>query len=84
MYAVLLDRIKRMAEGPLRVLLLSVLEDAAIAEKYKKAPAAMSYHHAFLGGLLEHVLSLVELGDQLCDHYGESAPRSVGGGIGAA
>jgi len=71
MYAVLLDRLKRMAEGPLRVLLLSVLEDPSIAEKYKKAPAAMSYHHAFLGGLLEHVLSLVELGDQLCDHYGD-------------
>jgi 3'-5' exoribonuclease len=71
MYAVLLDRMKRMAEGPLRVLLLSVLEDPTIAEKYKKAPAAMSYHHAFLGGLLEHVLSLVELGDQLCDHYGD-------------
>jgi 3'-5' exoribonuclease len=29
----------------------------------------MSYHHAFLGGLLEHVLSLVQLGDQVCDHY---------------
>jgi 3'-5' exoribonuclease len=29
----------------------------------------MSYHHSFLGGLLEHVLSLVQLGDRLCDHY---------------
>jgi 3'-5' exoribonuclease len=29
----------------------------------------MSYHHAYLGGLLEHVLSLVELGDLTCDHY---------------
>ncbi len=69
MYAALLERVKRMGEGPLRALLLSILEDPSIAEKYKQAPAAMSYHHAFLGGLLEHVLSLVELGDQLCDHY---------------
>ncbi|MGA2077628.1 MAG: HD domain-containing protein [Terriglobia bacterium] len=69
MYAALLDRVKRMGEGPLRELLLSILEDPSIAEKYQQAPAAMSYHHAFLGGLLEHVLSLVELGDQLCDHY---------------
>jgi 3'-5' exoribonuclease len=51
------------------MLLLTILEDPAIAEKYKRAPAAMSYHHAFLGGLLEHVLSLVQLGDQVCDHY---------------
>jgi 3'-5' exoribonuclease len=46
------------------------MEDPLIREKYKKAPAAMSYHHAFLGGLLEHVLSLVQFGDQVCDHYG--------------
>jgi len=69
MYAVLLDRLHRMPGGPLRELLLAVVEDQAIAEKYQRAPAAMSYHHAYLGGLLEHVLSLVQLGDQLCDHY---------------
>ena len=69
MYATLLDRLRRVPEGPLRVLLLSVMEDPAVSEKYKRAPAAMSYHHAFLGGLLEHVLSLVQLGDQVCDHY---------------
>jgi 3'-5' exoribonuclease len=51
------------------MLLLTIMEDPSIAEKYKRAPAAMSYHHAFLGGLLEHVLSLVQLGDQVCDHY---------------
>ncbi len=69
MYATLLDRLRRMPEGPLRMLLLTIMEDPSIAEKYKRAPAAMSYHHAFLGGLLEHVLSLVQLGDQVCDHY---------------
>ena len=69
MYAALLERLRRMAEGPLRALLLSILEDPSIAEKYQRAPAAMSYHHAFLGGLIEHVLSLVQLGDQVCDHY---------------
>jgi 3'-5' exoribonuclease len=69
MYATLVDRLRRVPEGPLRVLLLSILEDPSMAEKYKSAPAAMSYHHAFLGGLLEHALSLVQLGDQVCDHY---------------
>jgi len=69
MYAALLERVRRMPEGPLRELVLAVLEDPSIAEKYQRAPAAMSYHHAYLGGLLEHVLSLVQLGDQLCDHY---------------
>ncbi|HLY63663.1 MAG TPA: HD domain-containing protein [Terriglobia bacterium] len=70
MYANLLERLRRVPEGPLRSLLLAVLEDPEIAEKYKMVPAATSFHHAYLGGLLEHVTSLVELGDRLCDHYG--------------
>lgn len=69
MYAALLERVRSMSEGPLRVLLLSILEDTALAERYKLSPAAMSYHHAFLGGLLEHVSSLVALGDAVADHY---------------
>ena len=69
MYAALLERVRRMSEGPLRALLLSVLEDGPLAEKYKLAPAAMSYHHAFLGGLLEHVSSVIALADRVADHY---------------
>lgn len=69
MYAALLTRLRRMPEGPLRQLLLSVLEDPAIAAKYKLAPAATTFHHAYLGGLLEHVLSLTGLADLVADHY---------------
>lgn len=69
MFAELLTRLHAMPEGPLRALLLAVMEDPAVAGKYKLAPAAMSYHHAYLGGLVEHVLSLVTLADHVCDHY---------------
>jgi 3'-5' exoribonuclease len=69
MYSKLLERVRRMDEGPLRRLLLAVTEDPAIAEKFRQAPAATSYHHAYLGGLVEHVLSLIELGDAIADHY---------------
>lgn len=69
MLAELLARIRQIAEAPMRTLLLALLEDPAIAEKYKLAPAAMSYHHAYLGGLIEHVLSLIGLADKICDHY---------------
>jgi len=69
MYTKLLERLRRMPEGPLRALLLAVIEDPAIAGKLKLAPAAASYHHAYLGGLLEHVSSLTDLGDLVCDHY---------------
>jgi 3'-5' exoribonuclease len=69
MYSVLTARLARMPEGPIRSLLLSVVEDPALAPKLKLAPAAMSYHHAYLGGLLEHICSLLELGDRVADHY---------------
>ncbi|HUU13340.1 MAG TPA: HD domain-containing protein [Terriglobia bacterium] len=69
MYAALLGRVRELPPGPVGTLLLAVLEDPAIAERFKLAPAAMSYHHAYLGGLVEHVLSLVELADQVCGHY---------------
>jgi 3'-5' exoribonuclease len=69
MYARLLERLRRMPEGPLRRLVLAVTEDQGIAEKFKLAPAAIRYHHAYLGGLLEQVVSLVELGDKVSDHY---------------
>lgn len=35
----------------------------------REHPAAKSMHHAYRGGLLEHVVSMAELGDRLCDHY---------------
>ncbi len=39
----------------------SFLDDPEIAVRYRRAPAAKSIHHAYLGGLLEHVLSLCNL-----------------------
>jgi len=68
-YAALVERVGRMPEGPIRVLLLTVTEDPEIARRYKLAPAATLYHHAYIGGLLDHVSSLVEIGDLVCDHY---------------
>ncbi len=69
MYTTLVERARQMTDEPLRALVLAVVEDPAIAPKFKLAPAATSYHHAFLGGLLEHVLSLIALGDQVTAHY---------------
>jgi 3'-5' exoribonuclease len=52
-------------------LLESVINDPAIVPKLKRAPAAMSMHHAFVGGLLEHTVSLISLGRAVAEHYPE-------------
>ena len=41
----------------------------AIAQAYREAPAARQLHHAWLGGLLEHVVSLLGLADRVAAHY---------------
>lgn len=49
--------------------LLSIFEDPDISKRFKRAPAAKTNHHAWIGGLLEHVLHLCELGKDVLKHY---------------
>jgi 3'-5' exoribonuclease len=45
------------------------MDDESIALPYRTAPAAKTVHHAFLGGLIEHVLSLCRLAKFTAAHY---------------
>ena len=58
-----------MANPHLKGLLEALLNDEEIAERYRRAPAAKHIHHAYLGGLLEHVLSLCALARMTAQHY---------------
>jgi 3'-5' exoribonuclease len=53
----------------LQTLVLSILNDPSVAPRFKKAPAAKVMHHAYLGGLLEHVVGLCGLARQVAAHY---------------
>ena len=53
----------------LRALLEAFIGDPQIAEAYRQAPAAKSLHHAFIGGLLEHVVSLMKLCETVAPLY---------------
>lgn len=56
----------------LRRLTEDVLNDPTIASKLKRAPAAKMMHHAYLGGLLEHVVSLCGLCRAVAARYPET------------
>ena len=58
-----------MTNPDLMRLLEALLADSAIAKAYREAPAARQLHHAWLGGLLEHVVSLLSLADRVAAHY---------------
>jgi 3'-5' exoribonuclease len=70
MMAELRGIIGSMNSEPLKALLESMFADPAVAQGFMRAPAAKSIHHAWLGGLLEHVLSLCALARPLARHYG--------------
>ncbi len=58
-----------MTDRHLKGLLEAVLDDEEIARRYRRAPAAKQIHHAFLGGLLEHVLSVCGMAKAAAAHY---------------
>src|SRR5579863_7939215 len=55
----------------LKNLVTSIINDPKITPRYKRAPAAKVMHHAYLGGLLEHVVGLCGLAKAISDHYPE-------------
>jgi 3'-5' exoribonuclease len=53
----------------LKSLVELFMADAEIAERYRNAPAAKTLHHAYIGGLLDHVVSLFRSCDLMCRNY---------------
>ena len=61
MWAELLGYVAEFTSDDLRRLVLAFLDDDDIGGAFRIAPAAKMLHHAWLGGLLEHVLTLVRV-----------------------
>ena len=59
---------------PLRKLVLAFLDDPEIGPAFATAPAAKRLHHAWIGGLLEHVLHLVRICIATAPFYPEVDP----------
>ncbi len=70
MYQELLDYIASLKDNKLRELAESYFkEDARFKEMFLKHSAAKTMHHNFVGGLLEHTLSVTKLCAYLAEHY---------------
>ncbi len=71
LYSQLLEYAESIGNPWLKKLVAGIISDPGIAAKYKRAPAAKVMHHAYLGGLLEHVIGLCGLAKQIAAHYPE-------------
>ncbi len=65
----LLEIIESIKNPYLRELLELIFSNEEFTEKFFKSPASLSIHHAYLGGLAEHTLSVTLLLDVISKHY---------------
>jgi len=63
------DLVATLQNSHLRGLLEAFMADPDIALGYRSAPAAKTLHHAYIGGLLDHVVSLFHSCDLICKNY---------------
>ncbi len=67
------ERLKALTDSivsvPLKALMAAFWSDEEFVRCFKRSPAAKKMHHAYLGGLLEHTLSMAVLVDKVAGHY---------------
>ena len=63
--------IRRIKNADLRDLINSFLSDHNFSEKFRETPAAKNFHHGYIGGLLEHTLSVCRLAVHVHEQYPE-------------
>ncbi|MBS1261733.1 MAG: 3'-5' exoribonuclease YhaM [Calditrichaeota bacterium] len=68
-WAPIREAVASMQHDGLKQLFETLFADEGFIQRFTLSPAGKQWHHAYLGGLLEHTASLVQLAQQLCEHY---------------
>jgi len=69
MEAELREILGTVEDSDYRRLLDAFLDDPDMCSAFRTAPAAIVNHHAYLGGLLEHTLSMAQVAVFVAEHY---------------
>ncbi len=69
MFAEVIRLLQTIEDDSIRSLCDRYFEDGNLMDLFCRAPAATSLHHAWLGGLLEHTLSVLRLADRILPLY---------------
>ncbi len=73
----LLEIIQSVSDPELKELLTLVFSDPELSAAFRYSTAARDLHHNYIGGLLEHTMSVVTVADFLCRHYGPEIDRDL-------
>lgn len=69
MFGEVVAKLDTLEHSAMRALAQAYLDDEMLMSRFKHAPAAKMMHHAYIGGLLEHTLTLLNLADAVCPFY---------------
>jgi 3'-5' exoribonuclease len=72
MWEQVLEILRTIRHPSLVALIREFVKDESLAAAFKKAPAAVQNHHAYVGGLLEHTLSVLRLATRLLGEKDDS------------
>ncbi|MFZ3230515.1 MAG: HD domain-containing protein [Pseudobdellovibrio sp.] len=68
-FAELIQIVSELKSNSIKQILLDSLQDEEIKVLVLKSPAAKTIHHAWSGGLLEHIVSICRLMKTMASHY---------------
>ncbi len=63
--------LREVKNGHLKRLIERFLGDQRFVSQFQRAPAAKGFHHNYLGGLLEHTLSVCQMSKRVAEHYNQ-------------
>jgi len=77
----LFNFIDQLKQADLKKLLLNIFEDKEFYTKFVQAPAAKTWHHNYIGGLLEHTVSVATICDFISHLYQVDRDMLIAGAI---
>ena len=77
MFAQLKKLLSGISDPHLKKLNNLFIKDDKFVADFSRAPGGKLWHHAYVGGLLEHTLSVVNIADMLTKHYGSQINRDI-------
>lgn len=75
--AELLTLIGSLQNVHIKQLINHIFDNHPILESFLRAPAGKAFHHAYLGGLLEHTVSVAKLCDSMASNYPGDVNRDL-------
>ena len=63
------SHIDKVNDRHIKKLLSTIFNDASFIPLFKRTPAAMKMHHAYVGGLLEHITEMLAFAEPMCELY---------------